>query len=52
MHSDIVKWLLLAIAGAIVAWIVSGFLDAKFTPLSEEEIIGIMHEAQKQSRGW
>ena len=40
-------WLLLAIAAAFVGWLVTGVLDAKFTPLTDEEIIMLMHEATR-----
>ncbi len=42
------KWLLLTIAAAIIAWLLTGILDGAFKPLTDDEIIDLMNNAHRQ----
>lgn len=39
----VVLWIAGVIVAAFIGWVVTGILDSRFTPLTEEEIIRIMN---------
>ena len=46
MTKKALLWIGGAILAALIGWVVTGILDAKFTPLTEEEIIQIMRSVK------